>query len=188
MNEIKSRIVAHVKVRAGDLVPHELNPRRHSAEQRELLRALYEEIGFARSVLAYRLPDGRLKLIDGHLRQSIEPNMEIEVEVLDVDDAEARKLLLALDPLAQLADYDESCLEELRKLSQSSSNMLNAFWAGLQKRDAEIIGDIEQKIQSSRQSIPACYQLLIECATEQEQLALLARFTKEGLRCKALIT
>jgi hypothetical protein len=48
------------------------------------------------SVLAYELPDGRLKLIDGQLRRDLDPDMELDVEVLDVDDAEARKLLLSL--------------------------------------------------------------------------------------------
>jgi GNAT superfamily N-acetyltransferase len=66
---MKNRIKAHRRVRAGDLVPHELNPRTHSDAQRAALRALYDEIGFARSQLAYELPDGRLKLIDGHLRR-----------------------------------------------------------------------------------------------------------------------
>ncbi len=98
MKHSKFRIVEHVKVRAGELVPHELNPRRHSAEQKQALADLYDEIGFARSVLAYRLPDGRLKLIDGHLRQSMDPDMVIEVEVLDVNDEEARKLLLSSIP------------------------------------------------------------------------------------------
>ncbi len=138
MNGIKSRIVEHVKIRARDLVPHELNPRRHPPEQRKALNALYEEIGFARSVLAYRLADGRLKLIDGHLRQSMDPDMEIEVEVLDVNDEEARQLLLSLDPLAQLADYDDRCLEKLQSLTQSSSNTLNALWANIRRRDAEV--------------------------------------------------
>ena len=51
MKAIKSSIVEHIKARAVDLVPHELNPRRHSPEQREALAALYEALGFARSVL-----------------------------------------------------------------------------------------------------------------------------------------
>ena len=55
--------------------------------------------------MAYELPDGRLKLIDGHLRRDIEPDMEVEVEVLDVNDDEARALLLSIDPLAGLAWY-----------------------------------------------------------------------------------
>jgi len=188
MNTIHSRIVEHLKVRAGDLIPHELNPRRHSREQREALQALYEEIGFARSVLAYRRPDGRLKLIDGHLRQSLDPNMEIEVEVLDVSDEEARKLLLSIDLLAQLADYDDACLEELRKITQSSSNTLNALWADIHHRDAEVAQEVQDQVKKGRQTIASAYLVLVECADEQAQLDLLRRFTKEGLKCKALTT
>src|SRR5256885_7443877 len=102
----RNRIKQHIRVRAGDLVPHELNPRLHTDAQRAALAALYREVGFARSLLAYELPDGRLKLIDGHLRRDLGPDMEVEVEVLDVDDAEARALLLSLDPLAALAGTD----------------------------------------------------------------------------------
>ena len=94
------RITGHRRVRAGDLVPHELNPRTHSEAQRAALAALYREIGFARSLLAYEMPDGRLKLIDGHLRRDLDPNMEVDVEILDVTDEEARALLLSIDPLA----------------------------------------------------------------------------------------
>src|SRR3989441_11156900 len=115
---MKNRIKAHRRVRAGDLVPHELNPRVHTDLQRTALQALYEEIGFARSLLAYELPDGRLKLIDGHLRRDLTPDEELEVEVLDVSDAEARALLLAIDPLAELAGYDDKLLEELREQTE----------------------------------------------------------------------
>src|SRR5205807_2010611 len=103
---VRNRIVRHVRVRAGDLVPHELNPRRHPAAQRQALLDLYGEVGFARSLLAFALPDGRLKLIDGHLRQQLDPDMEVDVEVLDVNEEEARKLLLSIDPLAALAEND----------------------------------------------------------------------------------
>jgi hypothetical protein len=169
-----------VKVRAGDLVPHELNPRRHSEEQREALAALYEEIGFARSVLGYRQADGRLKLIDGHLRQSMDPDMELEVEVLDVNDEEARKLLLSLDPLAQLADYDHRCLQELQSSTQSTSNTLNALWAGVRARDAAVVRQVHEQVDKARQSIQASYHVLIECATEAEQVELLDRLAREA--------
>ena len=98
---IRNRIVAHRRLRAGDLVPHELNFRLHPEAQKAALQALYAEVGFARSLLAYELPDGRLKLIDGHLRRELDPDLEVDVEVLDVDDAEARKLLEP--PLTQRA-------------------------------------------------------------------------------------
>jgi hypothetical protein len=49
----------------------------------------------------------RLKLIDGHLRRDLDPDMEVEVEVLDVNEDEARALLLSIDPLAALAQTQE---------------------------------------------------------------------------------
>jgi hypothetical protein len=100
---IPNRIKDHRRVRAGDLVPNEFNYRNHPEMEREALTALYRQVGFARSLLAYELPDGRLKLIDGHLRRDIDPDMEVAVEVLDVSEEEARTLLLSIDPLAELA-------------------------------------------------------------------------------------
>jgi hypothetical protein len=54
---IRNRIKGHRRVRAGDLVPHELNFRLHPEHQRAALQALYAEIGFGRSLLAYELPE-----------------------------------------------------------------------------------------------------------------------------------
>src|SRR5947207_14776017 len=84
----RNRIKEHRKVRAGDLVPHEWNFRFHPENQKAVLAGIYEEVGFARSLLAYELPDGRLKLIDGHLRRDMDPGMEVDVEVLDVTEVE----------------------------------------------------------------------------------------------------
>ena len=96
----RNRIKTHRRVRAAELVPLEWNFRLHPGAQKAALAAIYDEVGFARSLLAYELPDGRLKLIDGHLRRDLDPDMEVDVEVLDVNDAEARALLLSIDPLA----------------------------------------------------------------------------------------
>ncbi|MFO0929164.1 MAG: hypothetical protein U0736_19430 [Gemmataceae bacterium] len=128
---VRNRIVRHDRVRAGDLVPHEHNPRRHPAAQRAALQALYDEVGFARSLLVYPLPDGRLKLIDGHLRRDLDPDMPVDVEVLDVTDEEARKLLLSIDPLAALADHDPATLDELRRITTSDSDELTNLWRAI---------------------------------------------------------
>ena len=88
--------------------------------------ATAKEIGFARSLLAYALADGRLKLIDGHLRAEMNPDQEVDVEVLDVNDAEAKALLLAIDPLAQLAGYDPDTLAELRRQAEQSSEAVKS--------------------------------------------------------------
>ena len=186
---IRNRIKAHRRVRAGDLVPHELNPRLHPDAQRAALTALYEEVGFARSLLAYELPDGRLKLIDGHLRQSLDPDLVVDVEVLDVDDAEARALLLSLDPLAQLADYDPTALDRLRSLTSTSSDAVANLWASIGQAGAAV----EEALAAARSTrekpanIPEQFLILVECASEQEQVRLLERFQADGLKCKPLL-
>src|SRR5207244_8881098 len=109
----------------------ELNPRIHRDDQRAALAAILDEVGFARSLLAYELPDGRLKLIDGHLRADLHPELEVNVEVLDVNDAEARALLLSLDPLSLLADYDPTVLTQLREQTPTSSDALDNLWRSI---------------------------------------------------------
>src|SRR5262249_15656863 len=144
MTAVRNRIVRHARVRAGDLVPHEANPRCHPRAQREALAALYREIGFARSLLAYQLPDGRLKLMDGDLRQKPDPDMEVEVEVLDVSDEEARKLLLSIDPLASLAENDPARLDELRGLVRTESDALVNLWRSIDAAGDEVQEEIKQ--------------------------------------------
>src|SRR5213080_1309701 len=125
---IRNRIKAHRRVRAGDLIPHEWNFRLHPELQKAALQALYREIGFARSLLAYELPDGRLKLIDGHLRRDLDPDMLVDVEVLDVNEEEARKLLLSIDPLAALAERQEQIHARLLELAPPVPEELQAAW------------------------------------------------------------
>src|SRR5437870_4147019 len=136
MNEtIRNRIKGHRRVRTGDLIPHELNFRLHPDMQRSALHALYKEVGFARSLLAYELPDGRLKLIDGHLRRDLDPDMEMEVEFLDVNDDEARALLLSMDPLAALAQTDADIHARLVAVTPSMSEALQALWQSAAEAD-----------------------------------------------------
>ena len=181
-SDIRNRIVEHVRVRAGDLAPHELNPRVHPDAQRQALARLYEEIGFARSLLAYRLADGRLKLIDGHLRRSMDPEMIVDVEVLDVNDAEARALLLAIDPLAQLAGYSDETLTELREIVERDSAAVKSLWETLQKA-----AETTRKSLDEAGATPTRFYVLIECDDEDQQLELLRRFEDEGLRAEAKI-
>jgi len=111
---IRDRILDLRRVAAGQLVPHPQNWRTHPDAQRRLLGDLFTEVGFAAAVIARELPDGRLQIIDGHLRQEEVPaEQEIPVLVLDVTEAEARKLLLSLDPLAAMAESAEDRLQEL---------------------------------------------------------------------------
>lgn len=187
---LRSRIIEHRKVKASDLVPHELNPRLHSDPQRQALQHLYERIGFARSLLAYRLPDGRLKLIDGHLRQSLTPDEMVDVEVLDVNDEEARTLLLSIDPLAQLAEYDTNNLDALRAITETEDDTLHNLWASLGQASQETEKALEE---ARKPKLPAkdggaSFAIIIECNNERDQITLLKLLRQQGHKCKALLS
>ena len=180
---IRNRIKGHRRVRAGELVPHEWNFRTHPEMQRAALEALYAEVGFARSLLAYELPDGRLKLIDGHLRRDIDPDMEVEVEVLDVNEEEAKALLLSIDPLAELAEAQEQLRARLMELAPADSEELRAAWQAAAEGALK-----EDKPGKSFGDIPEQFLLLVTCRDENQQVELLQRFHDEGVQVKALIS
>lgn len=113
MTEIRDRVVDLRRVKASELVPHPENWRSHPKRQRDILSDVLAEVGIADAVLAYELADGRLQLVDGHLRADLMADEEIPVLVLDVNDDEARKLLLSIDPLAAMAETSRDKLREL---------------------------------------------------------------------------
>jgi hypothetical protein len=61
----------------------------------------------------------------------MDPDATVEVEVLDVNDAEARALLLAIDPLAQLAGYNTDVLAELREVAEKDSQAVASLWSAI---------------------------------------------------------
>jgi DNA modification methylase len=124
---IRDRIKELRRVKARELLANPKNWRRHPKAQAEALRGLLGEIGYADALLARELPDGRLMLIDGHLRAETTPNMMLPVLVLDVTDAEADKLLLTLDPLASLAQADAERVNELLATVETDSEAIAAL-------------------------------------------------------------
>lgn len=110
---IRDRIVELRRVPASELLPNARNWRRHPKKQRRILADLLSEVGYAGALIARELPDGSLELIDGHLRAETTPDQEVPVLVLDVDEAEAAKLLASLDPISALAGADREALQAL---------------------------------------------------------------------------
>ena len=180
---IRNRIKDHRRARAGDLVPHEFNYRTHPEVQRAALAALYRQVGFARSLLTYELPDGRLKLIDGHLRRDLDP--EMEVEVLDVSDDEARALLLSIDPLAALAEEQEQLRERLTELAPPVPPELAEAWQAAAQACLETPPAKEGRLKD--EALVEQWYVLVECRDEKQQVELLTRFKGEGLTCKAVL-
>src|SRR5258707_13027163 len=78
----RDRIKGLRRVRSGDLLPNPKNWRRHPQAQRDALRGLLDEIGYADVLLVRELADGRMMIIDGHLRADIDPDAIVPVLVL----------------------------------------------------------------------------------------------------------
>jgi DNA modification methylase len=128
--KVRDRIKELRRVRAGDLIPNPKNWRTHPSAQADALRGLLAEIGYADALLVRETPSG-LMLVDGHLRAEMTPDAEVPVLVLDVDEAEADKLLATLDPLAGMAGADADLLGELLASVQTESEAVAALLKGL---------------------------------------------------------
>ena len=129
--KIRDRIKELRRVPAKELLPNPKNWRAHPPAQKEALQGLLAELGYCDATIARELPDGKLQLIDGHLRCETTPDMEVPVLVLDVSEAEADKLLVTLDPLASLAQADRAALTSLLASVDTDSTAVQALLADL---------------------------------------------------------
>ncbi len=184
--QIRDRIKELRRVRAADLVPNPKNWRTHPDAQRDALRGVLAEVGYADALLVRELADGRLELIDGHLRAETTPEAEVPVLVLDVDEAEARKILATHDPLAAMAEADERQLHSLIEACEFESpkvaEMLDQLERDLEKANQQF-PDFDAKAEVP---IPELFQVVIECRDEEEQQLMYERMRKEGYRCRVL--
>ncbi len=184
--QIRDRIKELRRVRAADLVPNAKNWRTHPDAQRDALRGVLADIGYADALLVRELPDGRLELIDGHLRAETTPDALVPVLVLDVDEQEAQKILLTHDPLAAMAEADEKQLHELVEASDFESpqvvEMLNRLEQDVERANRQF-SDFDERPEVE---IPESFQVVIECRDEDEQQAMYDRMRKEGYRCRVL--
>ena len=179
--QIRDRIKELRRVRAKELCPNPRNWRTHGKRQREVLRGILAEVGYADALLARELPDGRLMLIDGHLRAETTPEQEVPVLVLDVDEQEAEKLLAMIDPIAALAGRNDAMLAELAERLDFESDTL-----GDMLKEMTNSPDLVSGIEPAEPFIPELYQVVIECDDETQQRELYEKFRGEGLRCKVL--
>ncbi len=185
--QIRNRIKEFTRVLAKDLVPNPKNWRTHPDNQRNALKGILAEIGYADALLTRRLEDGRLQLIDGHLRAETTPDQEVPVLILDLDEKEADKLLTLLDPLAAMAGTDENLLKELtdnlETQNEAIQKMINSM---LQSNQNDLPLEQESAKLPDEVEVPELFQILIVCNDENEQRELFDQLVAEGRNCKLL--
>ena len=142
---IRNRIKELRSVLASSLKPNPKNWRTHPQSQSQAMRGILDEIGYADSLIARELPDGSLMLIDGHLRAETTPDEMVPVQIVDLTEAEADKLLLSLDPLAAMAESNAAAMQQLCDDAETNNAALQAMWdemqANVEQPPVEIVED-----------------------------------------------
>ena len=183
--KIRDRIKELRRVPASQLQPNPKNWRTHPAAQQDSLKAVLAEVGYADALLARETAEGGLMLIDGHLRAETSPDQPVPVLILDVDEAEADKLLATLDPLAAMAGSDDAKLAGLLQTVKTGSVALQEMLTRL-AGDARAVPQAEMP-KDGAPNLETRYAIVVNCDSEQQQLELLEQFERSGLDCRALV-
>lgn len=198
---IRDRIVNLRRVKANTLQVNEDNWSTHPEPQRASMEAVLTEIGYADALLARELPDGRLQLLDGHLRAEVTPDDEVPVLVVDLDDDESRLLLAVHDSLPTLAETDEQSLSNLIQSIETADAAIDALFDSIVSEDhglelAKTTTDDEQPRSSdfrgssdsskSELDLKPVFQIVVECADEADQRTVYEQMTKSGRPCRVL--
>jgi len=102
------------------------------------------------------------------------------------DDDEALRILLADNRTTDLASYDDTELANLLKqLAETDEGLLGTAFDGDDLDN--LINNQNQTYENNEMILLEKYEVVIECANENEQTELLARFQNEGLIVRALI-
>ena len=172
-------------VKASELTPCADNWRLHPKRQRDLMKNVLQTIGYADALIARETEDGKLALIDGHLRADVSPNVEVPVLVVDLNEREAKELLLVHDPIGALAERDDEAVARLLEDFEATNETLERF-IGEEFKLAWADVDAESLQESKQVAIPNLFQFIVECEDETEQRECFEELTQAGRKCRVV--
>lgn len=178
---VRDRIKEFKRIPASSIKPHPDNWRTHSDDQRNALSKVLADVGIVDVCIVFEYRKGYM-LIDGHLRQeelAANPDQLIPCIVLDVSAAEAKKILLYLDPLCTMAGVDLDKLHGLMDSVDEAANELAkeivSFKAGTKGGDGK-----------DGPEVNPVFQVVCELKSEKEQRECLALVESHGFQAKVL--
>ena len=182
------------RVRAGELLAHPANHRLHPPAQKAALEGILKEIGFVGTLVACELNDGRLRLIDGHLRQeSLRPDDEVDVTIVDLDAEERDKILATHDAVGAMAEIDRDKLESLLAGIRIESPAIRAMLDEVAARADSLLAaddqdDDDQDDNGERRSLHVreSWQVVAICRDEEQQHDVYELLSARGVKCRLL--
>ena len=168
-----------------DLIPYARNARVHSEKQVEKIAASIKEWGWTMPVLI----DEAGSIIAGHGRVLAAERLQLaDVPVMTANgwsEAQKKAYRLAYNKLTESSSWDREMLSlEIGDIASLQFDMpLIGFTDGELKKLQG--GDGHD---SSPQLAGLKYSIVVRCADERQQAALLAEFERQGLQCEALIS
>lgn len=172
MSSFRDRIVELRRVKAGDLRANAKNWRLHPEGQRSALAGMLNDVGFVGALIA-REVDGKLELLDGHLRADVAADSTVPVLIVDVNDAEADKVLATFDPLSLLAVPNVEALVGLMESVQLDDN------AEMRRLIADLTTNLEKEEEGGERERAEVPGMALQPHEHYDYLVVLATTTHE---------
>ncbi len=163
-----NRIIDHRVVKGADLIPNPENWRVHPDDQRDVMAALLDRVGYVSEAIAVETPNG-LMLIDGHLRAEIGQDDQIPVAVVDLSPEEQRLTLATFDPVAQMA---AKATEEYAAVADPDED------SAVGRLMAAVMADDHQLVLGAEEPVEETYDT--EAALEEAEAEDYVATTKRG--------
>jgi hypothetical protein len=134
--QVRNRIVERRMMKPGEIEDHPSQWRDHNLPQADAMAGVLREVGIASTLKVWKSEraGGRYVAWDGHLRKSLDPELEWPVDILDITDAEADYLLSVFDPISAMATADAGALDALLSSVNSGEAAVQAMMSQLAAR------------------------------------------------------
>jgi len=172
-----------------------VNPRHHEGRNPEIIRHSLKTFGQVEPLVVQK---SSLRVIGGNGRLGVMRQMgwtEASIVLLDVDDATALALGIQLNRAAESSRWDEqlllTTLDEIREFGYDLDGIgwnPDEYEALIDSINAPV--DLSPPPADDQSQSPGAmeYRVIIDCQSETDQAATFERLTKEGLKCRLLIS
>lgn len=140
----RSRIVRYGKIRADQVEPHPLNPRKHPIAQRQAVQASFDTLGQIAPII---INERNGLLVDGAERSwlALAQGDETEIDAIwiDLSEEEHALALTTYDYITYMATYDRDNLESLLQEIETDDPSLQALLDDLAAQNDIALNDID---------------------------------------------